>query len=136
MCFDCGVYGLKGMEFLFDVFCDVISSEKIFFFIFLVVEDNIEMIDVVQFKDDVLSIVLFKIFEIVKEDEVYECDFFFFVEGFEVINELIKVGYFILYIDELIFFLISINVIEESCQGSISKSDFGDVVEINCDIVE
>lgn len=136
MCFDCGVYGLKGMESLLDVSCDVISSEKTSSPTSSVVEDNTEMTDVAQSKDNVSSIVVPKTSETVKEDEAHECDSSSFVEGFEATNESTKAGYSTSHIDEPIPPSISTNVIEESCQGSTPKSDSGDVAEINCDIVE
>lgn len=136
MCFDCGVYGLKGMESLRDVSCDAISSDKTSSRTSSVVEDNTEVTDVAQSKDDVSSIVVPKTSETVKEDEAYECDSSSLVEGFEATGESIKAGYSASHIDEPIPSSISTNMMEESCQGSALKSDSGDVVEINCDIVE
>lgn len=138
MCFDCGVYGLKGMESLLDVSCDAISSEKTSSRTSSVVEDNTEMTDVAQSKDDISSIVVPKTSETVKEDEARECDSSSLVEGFKANDAStdLEVGYSASHIDEPVPPSISTNVVEKSCQGSVLKSDSGDVVEINCDIVE
>ena len=138
MCFDCGVYGLKGMESLLHVSCDAISNEKTSR-TSSVVEDNTEMTDAAQSKDNVSSIAVPKTSEIVKEDEAYECDSSSLVEGFEATDESTKAGYSdecASHIDEPIPPSISTNVMEESCQERVRKSDSEDVVETNCDIVE
>ena len=139
MCFDCGVYGLKGMESLRDVSCDAISSDKTSSRTSSVVEDNTEVTDVAQSKDDVSSIAVPKTSETIKEDEARECDSSSLVEGFEVTNESTKAGYSdesVSEIDEPVAPLVSTNVMEDSCQERAVKSDSGDVAEINCDIVE
>ena len=136
MCFDCGVYGLKGMESLLDVSCDAISSEKTSSLTSSVVEDNTEMTDVAQSKDDISSIVVPKTSETVKEYEAHECDSSSLVEGFKANDASTEAGYSASHIDESVPPSISTIVVEESCQGSALKSDSGDIVEINCDIVE
>lgn len=134
MCFDCGVYGLKGMEPLLDVSCDAISNEKTSPLTSLVVEDNIEMTDVIYSKDYASSVVVSNSSEIVKEDEVHECDSSSLVEGFEATDESKQVGSSdecALHVDESTS-PSSRTVAEESCKGGPLNIDS----DVNPDIVE
>ena len=138
MCFDCGVYGFKGLESLLDASCDAISSEKTSRTSSMV-EDNIEMTDVTQSKDDVSSIVVPKTSKTVKEDDAHECDSSSLVEGSKVIDESTQAGSSdecTSHIDEPISPSISTNFEVESCQESALKSDPSDVVVVNRDCVE
>ena len=134
MCFDCRVYGLKGMESLLDVSCDAISSEKASSRTSSLVEDNIEMNDASNSKDDVSSIVVPNSAETVNEDEAHECNSSSLHEGFKATDESTQAASpneCALHIDEPIPPSVSTNVME----GSGLKSESEDV-EINCDIVE
>jgi len=139
MCFDCGVYGLKGIESLLDASCDAISSEKASSRTSSVVEDNIEMTDASNSKDDVSSIVVSETSEKVKEDEARVCDSSSLVEGHEATDESTQAGSsdeFASHIDKPIPPSISTNVMEESCKGSTLKINPADVVDVNRDFVE
>ena len=135
MCFDCGVYGLKGMESFLDVFYDAISSEKTSSCASSVVEDNIEMTDATNSRDDVSGIVAHNSAETVKKDEARECDSSSLVEGFEATDESKQAGSpdeCTSHGDETIHPSISTNVAEEGGKGSTFKCDS----DVNRDIVE
>ncbi|KAJ7369971.1 Hermansky-Pudlak syndrome 5 [Desmophyllum pertusum] len=70
MCFDCGVYGLEGMESFQDVFCHATSSSETLSSGSLVVQDNAEVTDV---KDDISNVLESNASETVMEHEVDEC---------------------------------------------------------------
>ena len=139
MCFDCGVYGLKGMESLLDVSCDATSSEERSLRSSSVVEDNIEMTGVTNSKDDVSSTLVPNSSETVKEDEVHECDCSSLHEGFEASDESTQAGSSdgsTSYTDELTSPSISTSVVEVNCTGDALKSGSGDVVDVHHDNVE
>ena len=134
MCFDCGVYGLKGMESLLDISCDAISNEKTSPPTSSVVEDNIEMTDVIYSKDYASSVVVSDSSETVKEDEVHECDSSSLVEDFEATDESKQAGSpgeCASHVDESTS-PSSRTVAEESCKGDSLNIDS----DVNPDIVE
>lgn len=134
MCFDCGVYGLKGMESLLDVSCDAMSNEKTSPPTSSVVGDNIEMTDVIYSKDYASSVVVSNSSETVKEDEVHECDSTSLVEGFEATDETKQAGSPVectSQVDESTS-PSSRTVAEESCKGDPLKIDS----DVNPDSVE
>lgn len=139
MCFDCGVYGLKGMESLLNVSCDAISSEKTSLRSSSVVEDSVEMTNVTNSKDDVSSILVPNSSETVKEDEARECESSSLHEGFEATDESTQAGFSdgsTSHIDEPTSPSISTSVVDKRSTGDALKSDSGDVADVNRDIVE
>lgn len=145
MCFDCGVYGLEGMESLQDVSSDAISNAKTSSSSSLMVHDNTEMTDLKNLKDDELNVLLSNSSETVMKHELEKCDSSSSHDGIETMtDELTEAGFSdgsTSHSDAPTSSLISTNVEERSCKGDTLDSDSKEelnvaVVEKNGDIVE
>ena len=145
MCFDCGVYGLEGMESLQDVSSDAISNAKTSSSSSLMVHDNAEMTDLKNLKDGESNVLLSNSSETVMEHELEKCDSSSSHEGIETMtDELTEAGSSdgsTSHSDAPTSSSISTNVEEESCKGNTLDSDSKEelgvvVVEVNGDIVK
>lgn len=141
MCFDCGVYGLEGMEPFQDVFCNATSSSETSSSGSLVVQDNAEVTDV---KDDISNVLESTALETVMEHEVDECTPSTSHEDVETTDESIQAGFSdgsTSHSDAATSPSISTNVDEESFKAKTLDSDSGDVlgnaaVDVNSGSVE
>ncbi len=145
MCFDCGVYGLEGMESLQDVSCDATSSAKTSSSSCLVVQDNAEMTDLNNLKDDELNVLLSNASETVMEHGLDKSGPSSSHEDIETTDASTEAGFsqeLTSESDAPTSYSISTNVEEGSCKGntldSDSKEELGVAVnvEVNGDVVQ
>lgn len=142
MCFDCGVYGLEGMESLQEVSCDGLSSAKQSSISSLEARENTEMTDLNNFKDGELNVLVSNSSDM--ELKFDKCDASSSHEGIVITEEPSEASISdgsTTHTEAVNSNSISTNVEEENCKGNTLNGDSTEipavtVVEVNSEIIE